>query len=65
MANCMWEFLVIWNRDPEVTYALEQAIVYLRYVQNAVLQHGNAVTALTVTDCGVWSHNHTHTCRVK
>jgi len=49
----MWEFLVIWNRDPEVTYALEQAIVYLRCVQNAVLQHGNAFTVLTVTDCGV------------
>jgi len=40
MANCMWEFLVVWNRDAEVTYALEQAIVYLRCVQNAALQHG-------------------------
>jgi len=40
MANCMWEFLVVWNRDPEVTYALEQAVVYLRCVQNAALQHG-------------------------
>jgi len=40
MANCVWEFLVVWNRDPEVTYALEQAIVYLRCVQNAALQHG-------------------------
>jgi len=42
MANCMWEFMVIWNRDPEVTYALEQAVVYLRCVQNAALQHGIA-----------------------
>jgi len=36
----MWEFMVIWNRDPEVTFALEQAIAYLRCVQNAALQHG-------------------------
>jgi len=40
MANCMWEFFVIWNRDPEVTYALDQAIVYLRCVENAALRHG-------------------------
>jgi hypothetical protein len=43
MANCAWEFLVIWNRDSEVIYALEQAIVYLKCVQNAVLQHGLAL----------------------
>jgi len=36
----MWEFMVIWNRDAEVTYALEQAVVYLRCVQSAALQHG-------------------------
>jgi len=41
MANCVWEFMVIWNRDPEVTYALEQAVVYLRCVQNSALQHGS------------------------
>jgi len=51
MANCMWEFLVVWNRDPEVTYALEQAIVYLRCVQNAALQHGTGfhVVVMLVT----------------
>ena len=42
MANCVWEFMVIWNRDPEVTYALQQAIAYLRCIQNASLQHGIA-----------------------
>ena len=40
MANCAWEFMVFWNRDPEAVFALEQAIVYLRCIQNAVLQHG-------------------------
>jgi len=41
MSNCVWEYVVTWNRDPEVTYALKQAIVYLRAVENASLQHGN------------------------
>jgi hypothetical protein len=41
MANCAWEFMVIWNRDPEAMYALEQAIIYLKCIQNAVLLHGN------------------------
>jgi len=40
MANCVWEFIVTWNRDAEVTYALKQAVAYLRSVENAALQHG-------------------------
>lgn len=40
MANCSWEFMVIWNRDPEVIYPLDQAMAYLKCIQNAVLQHG-------------------------
>lgn len=42
MANCAWEFVVVWNRDPEVVYPLEQALAYLKCIQNAVLQHGLA-----------------------
>src|SRR6218665_3308896 len=40
MANCSWEFMVIWNRDPEVIYPLDQAMSYLKCIQNASLQHG-------------------------
>ena len=40
MANCAWEFMVIWNRDMEALFALEQAVVYLKCIQNAILQHG-------------------------
>jgi len=50
MANCAWEFMVIWNRDPEAIYALEQAIIYLKCVHNAVLQHGMDFTVSLFTN---------------
>ena len=40
MANCAWEYAVLWNKDPEVIFALEQALAFLQCIQNALLQHG-------------------------
>ena len=40
MANCCWEYLVQWSKDPELTFPLTQALAYLRCVHNATLQHG-------------------------
>ena len=40
MANCAWEYVLIWNRDPEVVFLLQQAVAYLRCIQNAAIQHG-------------------------
>ncbi|KAI0237109.1 Rab3 GTPase-activating protein non-catalytic subunit [Lamellibrachia satsuma] len=42
MVNCAWEYMILWNKDPQVTYPLEQALAYLRCIQNAALQHGVA-----------------------
>lgn len=42
MVNCAWEYMILWNKDPQVIYPLEQALAYLRCIQNAALQHGVA-----------------------
>ncbi|CAH1792513.1 unnamed protein product [Owenia fusiformis] len=40
MANCSWEYIVLWNKDPEVVSSLLHSVEYLQCIQNAVLQHG-------------------------
>ena len=43
MANCAWEFMVVWNRDPEVTSPLDLALEFAKCIQNETLQHGLAL----------------------
>ncbi|XP_059162199.1 rab3 GTPase-activating protein non-catalytic subunit-like [Physella acuta] len=40
LANCCWEFAVVWNKDPEVSQNLDLSLEFLRLVQNAVLRQG-------------------------
>ncbi|XP_078675646.1 rab3 GTPase-activating protein non-catalytic subunit-like isoform X2 [Branchiostoma floridae x Branchiostoma belcheri] len=39
-AHCTWEYVVQWNKDPEVVALLERSIEHLKFVGNAYLQHG-------------------------
>ncbi|KAH9519441.1 Rab3 GTPase-activating protein non-catalytic subunit [Bulinus truncatus] len=40
LANCCWEYAVVWNKDPELTQNLDLSLEFLRLVQNAVLRQG-------------------------
>ncbi|XP_055879124.1 rab3 GTPase-activating protein non-catalytic subunit-like isoform X1 [Biomphalaria glabrata] len=40
LANCCWEYAVVWNKDPEITQNLDLSLEFLRLVQNAVLRQG-------------------------
>ena len=48
MANCAWEYIHKWNKDPELIFSYEQAVAYLRCLQNAVLQHGKYLKTLKI-----------------
>ncbi|XP_041468264.1 rab3 GTPase-activating protein non-catalytic subunit-like isoform X1 [Lytechinus variegatus] len=39
-AHCTWEYVVQWNKNPEITGFLGCALHHLRSIRNPVLQHG-------------------------
>lgn len=41
-AHCTWEYVVQWNKNPEVTGFLACGLHHLRCIRNPVLQHGVA-----------------------
>ncbi|XP_077997216.1 rab3 GTPase-activating protein non-catalytic subunit-like [Glandiceps talaboti] len=41
-AHCSWQYVVLWNKHTEVTQYLQQSLVHLNYIRNAVIQHGIA-----------------------
>ncbi|XP_025103721.1 rab3 GTPase-activating protein non-catalytic subunit-like isoform X2 [Pomacea canaliculata] len=40
ITNCCWEYVVLWNKDPDVVKHLQMSVEYLKLVQNAVLRQG-------------------------
>jgi len=43
MANCAWEYCLMWNKDAEYMEPLQQALAYLHCINNQHVQHGVAV----------------------
>ncbi|XP_030854258.1 rab3 GTPase-activating protein non-catalytic subunit isoform X1 [Strongylocentrotus purpuratus] len=39
-AHCTWEYVVQWNKNPEITGFLACGLYHLRSIRNPVLQHG-------------------------
>ncbi|XP_069055277.1 rab3 GTPase-activating protein non-catalytic subunit isoform X2 [Lepisosteus oculatus] len=42
-AHCCWEYVVQWNKDPEVGQYLSWAVEHLRQISNPHIQHGIGV----------------------
>ncbi|XP_029643164.1 rab3 GTPase-activating protein non-catalytic subunit isoform X2 [Octopus sinensis] len=40
LANCSWEYIVLWNKDLEQYHYLQTSLNYLNTIQNAVLRQG-------------------------
>ncbi|XP_064622253.1 rab3 GTPase-activating protein non-catalytic subunit-like isoform X3 [Lineus longissimus] len=40
MANCSWEYIAEWNRDPEVVDNFANSVEFLKFIENSVLKHG-------------------------
>ncbi|GAB1601306.1 rab3 GTPase-activating protein non-catalytic subunit-like isoform X2 [Argonauta hians] len=40
LANCSWEYIVLWNKDLEQYHYLQSSLNYLNTIQNAVLRQG-------------------------
>ncbi|XP_038077511.1 rab3 GTPase-activating protein non-catalytic subunit-like isoform X2 [Patiria miniata] len=41
-AHCTWEYIVRWNKNPEVTDLFKSALGHLQTIRNPLLQHGIA-----------------------
>ncbi|XP_070571342.1 rab3 GTPase-activating protein non-catalytic subunit-like [Ptychodera flava] len=39
-SHSTWQYIVMWNKTPEVSQYLQQALFHLSFIKNTVLQHG-------------------------
>ncbi|XP_074646161.1 rab3 GTPase-activating protein non-catalytic subunit-like isoform X2 [Tubulanus polymorphus] len=54
-ANCSWEHVVQWNKDPEMMDHLKNSLDFLQCVQNAALKHGICIMMWNTFIAKKWS----------